>query len=206
MPGRDYTRAFEFFQLSLDDGYHWKPHADGLRGLTGLQTLPGDLWMQSLMDSQDDHMHRGSLLGAKVFKVDSIRQTQGEKPKIEHSQTALNAVKDEHINHPKTVDLSKRILQLPTPDTTPSSSGELFQPHMPGGDLSSSQTASFMTARETSATPTPHTIPRRPLRVDTSPSTRSDATNTRRRIDGLVSPNSPSVSYTHLTLPTKRIV
>ena len=191
MPGRDYTRAFELFQLSLDDGYHWKPRADGLRGLAGLQTLPGDLWKQSQIDNQEDDMAQGPRLQARVFKLDTVRHTRTANPRSDQPSPAINAVKEKYTTQPKVLEPSKRILQLPTPDTTPSSSGELFRPHLPGADLSSSQTASFMTARETSVTPTPHTIPRRPLRVDTSNTIRSDATNTRRRIDGLVSPNSP---------------
>jgi len=191
MPGRDYTRAFELFQLSLDDGYHWKPRADGLRGLAGLQTLPGDLWKQSQIDDQEDHTARGPRLQAKVFKLETSRHIRAGSPRSEQPSPALNALKEKHTTQSSILEPSTRILQLPTPDTTPSSSGELFRPHMPGADLSSSQTASFTTARETSVTPTPHSIPRRPLRVDTSNSVRSDVTNTRRRIDGLVSPNSP---------------
>jgi len=191
MPGRDYTRAFELFQLSLDDGYHWKPHADGLRGLAGLQTLPGDLWKQSQIDNQENDIARGPRLRARVFKLDTMRQTQTTNPSLEQSSPGFRAIEEKDTTQPIILEPSKRILQLPTPDTTPSSSGELFRPHMSAADLSSSQTASFMTARETSVTPTPHSIPRRPLRVDTSNSVRSDVTNTRRRIDGLVSPNSP---------------
>jgi len=191
MPGRDYTRAFELFQLSLDDGYHWKPQADGLRGLAGLQTLPGDLWKRGLMEHQDNDFVQGPRLEARVFKLDSPRHIRTGSPKLEYGPPTLDTTKGMHTTQSSILESSKRILQLPTPDTTPSSSGALFQPHMPDANLSSSQTASFMTARETSMTPTPHTIPRRPLRVDTSNSVRSDATNTRRRIDGLVSPNSP---------------
>ena len=191
MPGRDYTRAFELFQLSLDDGYHWKPQADGLRGLAGLQTLPGDLWKQSQIDNQEDGMPQGRRLQARVFQLNTIRHTQTPNPRLEQPSPASNVIQEKHTAQSSILESSKRILQLPTPDTTPSSSDELFRPHMPAADLSSSQTASFTTARETSVTPTPHSIPRRPLRVDTSNSIRSDATNTRRRIDGLVSPNSP---------------
>ena len=191
MPGRDYTRAFEFFQLSLDDGYHWKPRADGLRGLAGIQTLPGDLWKKGLMNDQDDDLVQKPRFEARVFKLDSKRHTRTGSPKIEHTTYVFTTTEENLTTQPSILESSKRILQLPTPDTTPCSSGELFRPHMPDANLSSSQTASFMTARETSTTPTPHTIPRRPLRVDTTNGVRSDATNTRRRIDGLVSPNSP---------------
>ena len=121
MPGRDYTRAFELFQLSLDDGYHWKPRADGLRGLAGLQTLPGDLWKQSQIDNQEDDMAQGPRLQARVFKLDTIRQTQTTNPSLEQSSPGFQAIKEKDTTQPIILEPSKRILQLPTPDTTPSS-------------------------------------------------------------------------------------
>jgi hypothetical protein len=63
------------------------------------------------------------------------------------------------------------VLQLPTPETTPNSSMELFQRRGADGNLASSYTGSFQTAREDNSTPTPGTIRRKPMRTEAASST-----------------------------------
>lgn len=158
MPGRDYTRAFELFRDTLDDGYYGERHLNrySFGSSFSFGTLPGDLWMQSLIEKEKDAEHGwhheddqkiSPTIQSPSYIVRKTPESTGDlcTTPPPPARSLFNKKSKTRLD----------FLQLPTPESTPSSSAEQFHTQATDDPLSSSYTASFRTARETTLTSTP---------------------------------------------------
>lgn len=198
MPGRDYTRAFALFRDTLDDGYYGERHLHrySFGASSSLGTLPGDLWMQNLVDNEKKTEHIW-----QQHRDGPIAVAKKSLPSLEHQETTdltgnLYTVAPRRTLQTRKSKTHPEYAQLSMPESTPSSSAEQFRTEPNDGGMSFTCTSSLRILRETGVTPMPASFRRQRARHEAMGNTRdaSEETfhghNTR---EGLLTIASPEV-------------